>query len=170
MNQLQGRVAWIFEDNFDVDLIIGIENISQTDPEILKKVCMQAYEPDFAEKVKPGDLLVGGENFGYGHPHLQAIQSMRLLGIAGVIAESFAPTFFRSEIANGFPLIVCPGIKNFVSRWDELFVDLEKLTITNLTTNNSLKAEPLPPIAKEIISVGGLVNYLKKEMAKREAS
>ena len=60
MKNLKGRVAWLFGNNFDVDLIIGIENISQTDPEVLKKVCMKPYEEDFAEKVKEGDLIVAG--------------------------------------------------------------------------------------------------------------
>jgi 3-isopropylmalate/(R)-2-methylmalate dehydratase small subunit len=165
MKNLKGRVAWLFGNNFDVDLIIGIENISQTDPEVLKKVCMKPYEEDFAEKVNEGDLIVAGQNFGYGHPHPQAMQSIRQLGIAGVLAESYAPAFFRSEMTRGYPLITCPGISDFVSRWDELVVDMERFQITNITRSASIQAAPLPLIVREIISLGGIVNYLKKELA-----
>jgi len=98
MKTLKGKVAWIFEDNCDVDLIIGIENISQTDPELLKSVCMKSYDPDFVKYVTKGDFVVGGDNFGYGHPHPQAMQSLRLLGIAGVIAQSFAPAFLGVKL------------------------------------------------------------------------
>ena len=121
---LRGRVAWIFdEDDFDIDLIIGVRNIKITDVDELARLAMVDRAPDFAAGVQRGDLLVGGRNFGYGHPHYPAMRAMRHLGIAGVIAESFSPGFFRGEIAMGFPLVTCPGIVAAVARGDEVEVD-----------------------------------------------
>lgn len=90
LDNLQGRVAWIFEeDDFDIDLIVGVRNIKITDLNELVAVTMSDYDPGFAASVTKGDLLVGGKNFGYGHPHYPAMRAMRHLGIAGVIAKSF---------------------------------------------------------------------------------
>ena len=99
----------------------------------LSKAAMQDYDPDFASAVQPGDLLVGGHNFGYGHPHYPPMRAMRHLGIAGVIAESFSPGFFRGEISMGFPLVTCPGILAIVARWDEMEVDWAAQQVSNLT-------------------------------------
>ena len=125
---------------------------------------MKSFEVDFAEKIKEGDIIVGGSNFGFGHPHPQSMRTMRQLGIAGVIAESYAPAFFRSEMTTGLPLITCPGIVGFASRWDEVTVDLETFVITNATKGLSIQAQKLPPMVQEIISSGSLLNYLKKEL------
>ena len=98
LENLRGRVAWIFGDeDFDVDQIVGVKNIKIKDPAELGRLCLSAEDPDFAQKVKPGDLLVGNHNFGYGHPHYPPMIGMRHLGIAGVIAESFAPGFWRGH-------------------------------------------------------------------------
>ena len=75
---LNGRAAWIFtEDDYDIDLIVGIKNIKITDINDLASVTMASYDPDFAQSVNKGDLLVGGQNFGYGHPHYPAMRAMR---------------------------------------------------------------------------------------------
>ena len=89
LRNLRGRVCWVFdEDDFDIDLIIGVRNIKITDLDELVKVAMADRAPGFAATVQRGDLLVGGRNFGYGHPHYPAMRAMRHLGVAGVIAES----------------------------------------------------------------------------------
>lgn len=94
LKNIDGRVAWIFaEDNYDIDLIVGIENIKIKDIELLKSVCMTTYDPEFAKVVKPGDVIVGGKNFGYGHPHFPSFKALRALGIAAVFAEPFSPTY-----------------------------------------------------------------------------
>ena len=114
---LRGRVAWVFdEDDYDIDLIIGVRNIKITDVKELAALAMSDRDPNFAASVQRGDLLVGGRNFGYGHPHYPAMRAMRHLGIAGVVAESFSPGFFRGEISMGFPLVTCPGILAQVQR------------------------------------------------------
>lgn len=161
LDNLKGRIAWIFEEeNFDVDQIVGVKNIKIKDPDELARLAMNAYDPDFANVVKPGDLLVGNHNFGYGHPHYPPMIAMRKLGIAGVIAESFSPGYWRGEIAMGFPQAVCEGITDFVSRWDEVEVDWSTNTVRNLTTGKSLAMEPLPEADAMMLGEGGLVGYL----------
>ncbi|MEQ8291410.1 MAG: hypothetical protein RIA08_04320 [Roseovarius sp.] len=158
---LRGRVAWIFEDeDFDVDQIVGVKNIKIKDPDELAKLCMAAEEPDFAEKVKPGDLLVGNHNFGYGHPHYPPMIGMRKLGIGGVIGESFSPGYWRGEIAMGFPQVVCPGIIGVVSRWDEIEVDWAAGVLRNLTAGTELPIEPLSESDRDMLEAGGIVGYL----------
>jgi 3-isopropylmalate/(R)-2-methylmalate dehydratase small subunit len=103
LENLRGRAAWVFEeDDYDIDLIVGVRNIKITDVKELAALAMADYMPGFAAGVHRGDLLVGGHNFGYGHPHYPAMRAMRHLGIAAVIAESFSPGFFRGETAWAF--------------------------------------------------------------------
>jgi 3-isopropylmalate/(R)-2-methylmalate dehydratase small subunit len=161
LENLRGRVAWIFEDeDFDVDQIVGVKNIKIKDPAELARLCMAAEDPDFAQKVKPGDLLVGNHNFGYGHPHYPPMIGMRHLGIAGVLGESFAPGYWRGEIAMGFPQVVCPGILAAVSRWDEVEVDWSAGRLRNLTTGTELPIEPLSEGDRQMLEAGGIVGYL----------
>ncbi|MEQ8896220.1 MAG: hypothetical protein RID23_03955 [Roseovarius sp.] len=158
---LKGRVAWIFEDeDFDVDQIVGVKNIKIKDPDELAKLCMAAEDPNFAEKVKPGDLLIGNHNFGYGHPHYPPMIGMRKLGIGGVIGESFSPGYWRGEIAMGFPQVICPGIIGAVSRWDEIEVDWQAGVLRNLTAGTELPIDPLSDSDREMLEAGGIVGYL----------
>lgn len=161
LNSLRGRVAWIFEErDFDVDDIVGVANIKIKDPVKLAEVAMKDFDPDFADKVQPGDILVGGENFGYGHPHYPPMIAMRQLGLAGVVAESFSPGYWRGEIAMGFPQAACPGILSAVSRWDEVEVDWDACAFRNLTTGANLPIEPLSEGDRMMLSHGGLIGYL----------
>ena len=123
---LRGRVAFVFEEaDFDVDQIVGVENIRLTDPDALAACAMRRFDPGFAEQVRPGDVVVGAENFGYGHPHFAPMIGLRRLGVRAVIAESFATGYWREEIAEGFPQIACPGITGLARRWDEIEIDWE---------------------------------------------
>lgn len=162
----KGRAAWIFEDNFDVDMIIGIENISVTDLNKILDATMKSKESDFKEKITKGDILIGGKNFGYGHPHPQSMIAMRNLGITTIIAESFAFPFYRSELASGMKLLECKGISTNVSRWDNIIVDLEKQTVFNEEKNVELRMNNIPDIALDIMNNGGIVPYLKKNFGK----
>jgi 3-isopropylmalate/(R)-2-methylmalate dehydratase small subunit len=160
-NILKGRVAWIFGDHFDVDLIVGIKNISITDVNALLSAFMQSYDKNFKTSSRRGDFLVGGSNFGYGHPHPQAMTMMREVGINTIIAKSFAFPFYRSELAGGMALVTCPRAVSRVSRWDELELDLERETLDNRSTGEQFEVDPIPPVAIEMIHEGGVVNYLK---------
>ena len=162
---LKGRVAWIFEEeNFDVDLIVGVKNIKITDIAELSKAAMESYDPAFATKVRPGDLIVGAGNFGYGHPHYPPLRALAHLGLKGVIAESFSPGFWRGEISMGTPLVACPGIVTGVSRWDEVEVDWDAGVVRNLTQGTALAFEPLSSADRLMVETGGLLPYLKAQM------
>lgn len=162
LKNLRGRIAFIFEDeDFDVDQIVGVKNIKITDINELAAVAMSSYDPDFASKVQPGDILVGGVNFGYGHPHYPPMRAMRHHGIAGVIAESFSPGYWRGEISMGFPQASCAGILGLVERWDEVEVDWKAGVVRNLTKGTELPIEPLSSGDEQMLIAGGLVPYLK---------
>ena len=159
---LRGRVAWVFdEDDFDIDLIIGVRNIKITDLDELARLAMSDREPGFAATVQRGDLLVGGRNFGYGHPHYPAMRAMRHLGIAGVVAESFSPGFCRGEISMGFPLVTCPGILGLAARGDVLEVDWAAAEVRHPATGRALPLQPLADSERQTLEAGGLLPYLK---------
>ncbi|QCK87850.1 3-isopropylmalate dehydratase [Phreatobacter aquaticus] len=162
LKNLRGRVAFIFEElDFDVDQIVGVKNIKITDINELADAAMQSYDPDFRAKVKPGDILVGNHNFGYGHPHYPPMRAMRHLGITGMVAESFSPGYWRGEISMGFPQASCPGILGLVQRWDEIELDWQAGVIRNLTRGTELPIEPLALADQRMLEAGGLVPYLK---------
>jgi 3-isopropylmalate/(R)-2-methylmalate dehydratase small subunit len=165
---LKGRVAWVFaEDDFDIDLIVGIRNIKLQDAEALAAVAMQRFEADFRSQVRPGDLLVGGRNFGYGHPHYPAMKAMRHMGIRGVIAESFSPGYWRGEVAMGFPQLACLGVLAHVQRWDELEVDWATGRVINHTQGLSLPFDSLAQADHRMLEAGGLFNWLQAELSGR---
>ncbi len=163
---LHGRAAWVFEeDDYDIDLIVGVRNIKITDVKELAALAMADYVPDFAATVARGDLLVGGENFGYGHPHYPAMRAMRHLGIAAVIAESFSPGFFRGETSMGFPLITCPGIRAATARGDTLSVDWATSQVTNHRSGQVLALQPFSASERGMLEAGGLIPYLQRRLA-----
>ncbi len=160
---LRGRVAYVFgEEDFDVDQIVGVKNIKIQDIDELAAAAMQSYDPEFRSKVRPGDLIVGAGNFGYGHPHYPPMKALRHLGIAGVIAESFSPGYWRGEISMGFPQVSCPGILKFVERWDDIEVDWANGVVRNHTKGRELAFEPLALADRHMLEAGGLVPYLKQ--------
>ena len=162
---LRGRIAWIFaEDNFDVDLIIGVSNIKLQEPAELAGVAMLRYDPDFRTEVRPGDILVGGRNFGYGHPHYGAMKAMRHLGISAVIAESFFPPYRRGETNMGFPQIACPGIVDAVARWDVLEIDWE-CSVVRLPGGAQRSFSPMSDRETAILKAGGYKSWLRSTLA-----
>lgn len=164
--RLHGRVAWIFaEDNFDVDQIIGVKNIKVTDIEQLAALAMQTYDPGFRGAIRRGDLVIGGRNFGYGHPHYPPMRAMVHIGIGGVIAESFSPGFWRGELSAGLPMAACPGILGIVARWDEIEVDWGNGLVRNHSNGKTLRIEPLAQAERMMIEEGGLIPYLKRAVA-----
>lgn len=166
-DRLSGRVAWIFGDDFDIDLVIGVKNIKSYDLDHLRSVCMTAYDENFVTDVRPGDVIVGGRNFGYGHPHYPAMIALRDIGITAVLAESFAPGYWRGEIYQGMPLVTVPGIVEAVSRWDHVEVDWRRATVTVPGTGRVLEGKPLSERAIKVISAGGGYNLLLAEHRKK---
>ncbi len=170
LENLSGRVAWIFtEEDFDVDQIVGVKNIKVTDIDELSSLAMKDYDPDFTRLVQPGDVLVGGVNFGYGHPHYPPMRAMRHLGIRAVIAESFSPGFWRGEISMGFPLVACPGILAAAQRWDQLTLDWDAGAVL-FSDGRSLPFSPLSLADRSMLEFGGLTGYLKHRAAASRAA
>lgn len=160
---LHGRAAWVFQEpNYDIDLIVGVDNMKTQDIEVLKSVCMTDYDPDFPQQAQPGDMIVGGENFGYGHPHYPSCRALRALGISAILADSFSPGFYRGESSNGFPLIECPGIASTVQRWQTLSFDWDSEVLTIVDTGQTLQCNKVPKKSKELILSGGIIGYLQQ--------
>jgi 3-isopropylmalate/(R)-2-methylmalate dehydratase small subunit len=165
MKNLRGRVAYVFaDDNFDVDQIVGVKNIKLQEPEALACVAMERFDPEFRTKVRAGDVLVGGRNFGYGHPHYPAMKAMRHMGIAAVIAESFFPVYWRGEIGMGFPQIACPGIVTAVERWDKVEIDWAARVVRVRRTGAELPFAPHSRAELAMLEAGGFKGYLKHRL------
>ena len=163
---LRGRVAFVFaETDFDVDQIVGVENIRLTDADALAACAMRRFDPGFAEKVRPGDVVVGAENFGYGHPHFAPMIGLRRLGVRAVIADSFATGYWREEIAEGFPQIACAGITGLVERWDEIEIDWGAGEVLNLSRGGALPISPYSTAERGMLQAGGLIPYLREKLA-----
>ncbi len=165
----KGKTVWQFGDNYNADLIVGSKHIGTTDRDLLGKVCLADYDPEFTAKISPGDLMIAGKNFGYGHPHYQGIISLQMNRISTLIAESFYPLWYRVAVFYAFPAIVCPGISQAAKLGDELAVNVETGKIDNLSTGVSLQGEPVHPSLLEIMEDGGLPAHLKKRAAKQAA-
>lgn len=160
---IRGRVAWVFQEpNFDIDLIVGVDHMKTQEIDILKSVCMTSYDDRFPDEVQPGDVIVGGANFGYGHPHYPSCRALRALGISAIIAESFSPGFYRGESSNGFPLIECPNVSKAVKRWQTVAFDWDNETLTIAETGEQLACQKVPQKSKDLILTDGIIGYLKQ--------
>lgn len=126
---IEGKAAWIFPDNFDVDDIIGAANIGLQSNEEIKRVLMKDLDPEFVENSRPKDLLIAGKNCGYGHAHPQPMQGMRAIGIDTIVAESFTFPFYRSELASGMKMLICEDITSHVEKGDHVKIDTQTLEV-----------------------------------------
>ncbi|MGQ9760110.1 MAG: 3-isopropylmalate dehydratase small subunit [Candidatus Methanomethylicaceae archaeon] len=158
---ISGRV-WKFGDDVDTDVIIPAKYLRSVDKSIWPKHVFEGIDPSFSSKVKPGDIIVAGKNFGCGSSREQAVLAIKWAGISAVVAESFARIFFRNGINNGLLLIECKGIRSSVDEGEIIQISPERGEIH--TKRGILKSSPLPPFLQEILSAGGLVGYYKKKV------
>jgi 3-isopropylmalate/(R)-2-methylmalate dehydratase small subunit len=158
--KLQG-FAHKFGDHINTDYIIsGRYKFSTLNMEDLAKHIMEDLDKDFYRRIKPGDFIVAGENFGCGSSREQATLAIKYAKISAVLAKSFARIFFRNAINGGLPVVECNTEK--IEEGDELLLDLEKGLIKNLTKKEEIKIKPLPSVMLKILSDGGLVAHFKK--------
>lgn len=157
----RGKVIWKFGDHFNADLIVGSKSLGVRDPEMLRKVCMSGFDPDFPTKIQKGDIMIAGRNFGYGNPHAEAVLSLKAVGVSVLIAESFYPTWYRIAIFHAFPVVSCPDIVSFANIGDELEIDIKAGKIKKMPTNKLIEAEPFPEFLAPIMEADGLVAHLK---------
>ncbi len=146
-------------DDINTDYIIAGKYTKTLDYQALAAHLFEDLDPDLAARVKPGDCVIAGENFGCGSSREQAPLALKHAGIAAVLAKSFARIFFRNAINVGLPALVCDTDR--IARGDTIEVDLPGQQIRNLTTGQQIPVEPLAPVMTAILQAGGLVPYLK---------
>ncbi|MBN1680777.1 MAG: 3-isopropylmalate dehydratase small subunit [Anaerolineae bacterium] len=161
--KLQGNV-WKFGDNIDTDVIIPARYLNTTDPVTLAAHCMEDIDETFASSVQPGDIMVGGANFGCGSSREHAPISIKGAGVSCIVAESFARIFFRNAINIGLPILESVDAARDAQKGDRLTVDLTAGTITNARTGQTYQANPYPPFVLAIIEAGGLVPYTRNTL------
>lgn len=166
MNKAITGRAWVYGDNVDTDVILPARYLSLTYPADLARHCMEDLDPSFASEVRPGDIVVGGENFGCGSSREHAPLSIIGAGVAAVVAASFATIFYRNAINVGLPILECPGVQ--AKKGDTLSIDLIHGTVTNQTDGKIFDAQPFPPFLVDLINAGGLVKYTRKRLRERK--
>ncbi len=152
-----------YGDNIDTDVIIPARYLSTSVPEELAKHCMEDIDTTFAGRVKVGDIMVGGANFGCGSSREHAPIAIKASGISCVIAKDFARIFFRNAINIGLPILECPEASADIDEGNEVEIDFDTGVITNITKGRSYQAAAFPPFMQEIISAGGLIAKITKE-------
>jgi len=161
--KLSGTV-WKYGDNVDTDGIIPARYLNVSRPEDLARHCMEDIDPGFASAVQPGDIIVGGENFGCGSSREHAPLAIKEAGVACVVARSFARIFYRNSINVGLPILECPQAVEETEKGDQLTVDLRAGTITNERTGCTYRASPFPEFIMGIVEAGGLVPYTRERL------
>lgn len=156
----KGRVHK-YGNNVDTDVIIPARHLNTQDHKELASHCMEDIDKEFVNKVKEGDIMVAGDNFGCGSSREHAPIALKASGVPLVIADSFARIFYRNALNIGLPIIECPEAAAEIQQGDELEVDLSSGVIEDLTTSRRYQAMPIPPFMQQLIQAGGLMAYLK---------
>lgn len=151
-----------YPDNVDTDVIIPARYLNSQDAKELAAHCMEDIDADFIKRVKPGDVMVGGWNFGCGSSREHAPLVIKTSGVSCVIAKSFARIFYRNAINIGLPILECEKASDAISAGDEVAVDFDTGVITNLTKHEEYQAQPFPPFIQKIIAAGGLLPSIQK--------
>lgn len=151
-----------YGDNIDTDVIIPARHLTTSDPGELAKHCMEDIDKEFVNKVKKGDIMVGGANFGCGSSREHAPIAIKASGISCVIAKDFARIFYRNSINIGLPILECAEASEDIEEGNEVEVDFDTGIITNKTKNKTYQSVAFPEFMQEIINAGGLVEYIKK--------
>lgn len=159
--KVEGKV-WRYGNNIDTDVIIPARYLNSFDPAELASHCMVDIDETFSKKVQPGDIMVGGENFGCGSSREHAPIAIKASGIPVVIAASFARIFYRNAINVGLPVLEIGKDVEKIKAGHSLAVDLSEGIIINTTTGDTFHATPLPGFIQEIAKAGGLIPYVKE--------
>ena len=159
--QIRGRV-WCLGDSIDTDKIIGGQYLSLNSEEELAQHCFESMQGNWSGKIKGGDILVAGKNFGCGSSREHAAIALKGLGVACIIAESYGSIFFRNAINLGMNLIELPRAMERFSDEDIAEVDMTEGSVTNISTGKRYTFGLLPPMLMKIMETGGLLPYVKK--------
>ena len=153
-----------YGDNVDTDVIIPARYLNTSKHEELAAHCMEDIDTAFVSKVKTGDIMVAGKNFGCGSSREHAPIAIKASGISCVIASTFARIFYRNAINIGLAILECDEAANAVENGHEVEVDFDTGVITNVTTGDTYQAQPFPPFIQNIIEQGGLLNSISKRL------
>jgi len=159
---MSGRI-FLFGDDIDTDQLAPGQYM-RGGIEVIATHCLEAIRPDFAQTVRPGDIVVAGRNFGAGSSREQAAEALRHLQVAGVVALSFAGIFYRNAVNLGLPVLIAPSIDD-VADGDTATLDPEGGVLRLTTKGTHVALEPMPENLRAIINNGGLVPHLKKRIA-----
>lgn len=153
--------VWTFGDNINTDLILPIQAF-YLPAEQQPRYVFQANRPGWVDQVKPGDILIGGKNFGMGSSR-PAARSLRNLGLGCLVAHSINGLFFRNAVNFAFPALECPGIQDAFEEGDVAEVDFESATVANVTRGKMITARSMPPKLLALVKAGGIYPLLEKE-------
>lgn len=159
--------AWKFGNDVDTDAIIPARYLISSDPKFLAEHCMEDADAQFASRVKPGDVIVAGKNFGCGSSREHAPISIKGAGVGCVIAHSFARIFYRNSFNMGLPILECPEAAERIQTGDDLEINLDEGIIENRTRNETYRAQAIPPFMQKLIEAGGLMEYVREQMARQ---
>ena len=155
-----------YGDNVDTDVIIPARYLNSFDPQELASHGMVDIDPEFAGKVQPGDIIVARKNFGCGSSREHAPLCLKTAGVSCVIADTFARIFYRNAINIGLPIIECPEAAEGIDAGDQVEIDFDSGRIYNRTKGIEFQGQAFPPFMQELISAGGLVNYINSKKNK----
>lgn len=158
---IKGRVHK-YGDDINTDEIIPARYLNTTEPEKLGAHCLEDLDINFTKKVKKGDILVVGKNFGCGSSREHAVISIKAAGISAIVAESYARIFFRNAINTGLPVFVLNDTSE-IKDGDIVEIDAKSGVIKNISKNKVYRTDPIPDFIEKIIKAGGLINYVRRK-------
>ena len=161
---LKGKV-WKFPDDVDTDIIVPGRYLVLTGEKELAACVMEGHDPDFANKVGEGDIIVAGKNFGCGSSREHAPIAIKGAGISAVVAESFARIFYRNSTNIGLLLIEAKGISKHIEEGEEIEINIDQGVIKDVKRSKEFEIKPLPEFMMGIMNEGGLISYLKNHLA-----
>ncbi len=161
--KLHGK-AWKFGADIDTDRVIPARYLNTSDPKELARHCMEDADPEFAKKVRPGDIIVADKNFGCGSSREHAPIAIKACGVSTVIAKSFARIFYRNAFNVGLPIFESEEAADRIKEGDEIEVESNTGVIRNITRSEEYRADPIPSFMQELLSAGGLMEWVKKKI------
>lgn len=170
MSEMSGLIsgrAWVFGDNVNTDLMAPARFLRGSVGDYAPH-CMESLMPDFASSVRPGDIVIGGRNFGCGSSREQAPEALKHLGIAAIVARSFARTFYRNAMNLGLPVVVCDAAGD-VATGVRLTLSLESGVLRDPETGKTWQCQPIPAHLMAMLADGGLLGHLARRLKMQRA-
>lgn len=156
--------AWKYGDNVNTDVLYPGRHLASIDPKYQAEHALEDLDPTFAKGVRPGDVVVGGRNFGCGSSREQAVTCLKVAGVPFVVAHSFARIYYRNAVNNGVPPLVSPEASARIQPGDAVEADLARGVILNRTRGETYPFEPFPEFLVRLLSAGGLISYLRQQV------